>query len=610
VGIQELLQENEKKDLLRIVTTGSVDDGKSTLIGRLLYDSKSVYEDHLASLERDSRRMGSAEVDYSLLLDGLQAEREQGITIDVAYRYLSTPLRSFIIADTPGHVQYTSNMATGASTASLAILLVDARHGVVDQTRRHAFIASLLGIKHFLVAVNKMDLVDFAQKVFESIRREFVDFAARLEVRDVHFIPISALKGDNVVEQSERTPWFEGVSLLHHLETVHIASDRNLIDLRFPVQSVLRQSDGFRGYSGTVSSGVVRKGDEILVLPSETRTTVERIVTFDGDLEAAFPPMAVTVTLSDEVDVSRGDYLVHPNNIPRKSRDLEAMLVWLSPEPMKLYSQYLIKHGNSTVQGEVADIRYRTNVNSLRREEATDLTLNEIGRVHLVSNKPLFFDAYGRNRAMGSFVLIDPIRNGTVAAGMLLARHAVDEERSEGEMEEVEDSSCISLEERWERLGQRSATLWLTGPNPESRKLLAFALEKRLFDLGYFPQVLHRANLGVPENSSFRDRSEHVRRAISMAALACRLGWISIVDLTSPLAGDRSKAREFLGDSVFREVLVPGEMGQNQGGYEAPEAPALTLRGGEEFLEAGIEKLLRLLLDMGVISRVCNRKSE
>ncbi|HEY5311162.1 MAG TPA: sulfate adenylyltransferase subunit CysN, partial [Pirellulales bacterium] len=407
--IEAYLAANERKELLRFLTAGSVDDGKSTLIGRLLHDSKTVYEDQLAAVKRDSERKGAAggEVDLSLLMDGLKAEREQGITIDVAYRYFSTNKRKFIIADTPGHEQYTRNMATGASTCNLAIILVDARHGIMPQTRRHSFIVSLLGIKHVVVAVNKMDVAGYSQPVFEKIKNDYSDFAAKLEISDLHFIPLSALRGDNVVETSPNMPWYQGGTLLHYLETVHIASDRNLIDMRFPVQYVLRPHLNFRGFAGTVASGVVRKGDEVIAVPSGRRSRVASISTYDGELDEAFTPMSVALTLEDEIDVSRGDMLVHPGNLPRVDRTLEAMVVWMAAEPLVPGKQYAIKHTTRLALGAVSTLRYRVDVNTLHRENAPVLNMNEVGRCTFTLNQPIAFDAYNKNSATGAFIIID-----------------------------------------------------------------------------------------------------------------------------------------------------------------------------------------------------------
>ena len=426
------LAQHEKKDLLRFLTCGNVDDGKSTLIGRLLHDSKLIYEDQLAAVQKDSKKYGTTgDVDLALLVDGLQAEREQGITIDVAYRYFSTAKRKFIIADTPGHEQYTRNMATGASTCDLAIILIDARNGVQTQTRRHSFIVSLLGIKHVVVAINKMDIVGFDEKVFDKIRADYEAFADQLELADVTFIPISALKGDNIVNASTSMPWYQGSTLMHHLETVHIAGDRNLSDFRFPVQLVNRPNLNFRGYCGTVASGVVKPGDEVLVLPSRKTNKVKSIVTFEGELSEAFAGQAVTLTLEKEVDISRGDLLVHPDNVPHVGQKFEAMLVWMSEQALEPGKQYFVKHASRTVNASVTDIRYRINVNTLHHEPAPQLALNEIARVAVELYQPVAFDAYRLNRATGAFVIIDRLTHGTVAAGMILDREAAGDEAAD-----------------------------------------------------------------------------------------------------------------------------------------------------------------------------------
>jgi len=416
-------------DILRFATAGSVDDGKSTLIGRLLYDSKAIFEDQLEAVERTSRARGTEYTDLSLLTDGLRAEREQGITIDVAYRYFATPKRKFIIADTPGHIQYTRNMVTGASTADLAIILIDARKGVLEQSRRHAFLASLLRVPHLVLAVNKMDLVDYSQERFEEIREEFTAFASKLNVTDLTFIPISALHGDNVVSRSENTPWYNGSSLLHHLENVHIASDRNLVDVRFPVQYVIRPQRAtdprfhdYRGYAGQVAGGVLKPGDEVLHLPSGLTTKIAAIDTFDGPVQEAFPPMSVTLRLEDDIDISRGDMICRPHNQPTVTQELDAMVCWMA-DSLKLAprAKLLIKHTTRTARALVRDIQYRLDVNTLHREEGVHtLALNEIGRVTFRVTQPLFVDEYARNRLTGGFILIDEATNGTVGAGMIV----------------------------------------------------------------------------------------------------------------------------------------------------------------------------------------------
>jgi bifunctional enzyme CysN/CysC len=413
-------------ELLRFATAGSVDDGKSTLIGRLLYDTKSIFQDQLEAVERTSIQMGSEYVNLALLTDGLRAEREQGITIDVAYRYFATPKRKFIIADTPGHIQYTRNMVTGASTADLALVLVDVRNGVVEQSRRHAFISTLLRIPHIVVCVNKMDLVGFDEAAFEKVKAEFRDFAMKLDVPDLTFIPISALHGDNVVERSPSTPWYQGPSLLHHLEEVHIASDRNLIDARFPVQYVLRpyndEFHDYRGFAGRVAGGVLKPGDPVMVLPSGFTSTIESIETMDGPVAEAFPPMSVTVRLADDIDISRGDMLCRPNNQPHSGQDIDAMVCWMSEKTALTPGQKLsIKHTTRSARALVKELHYRLDVNTLHRDEATGrLALNDIGRVTLRTTHPLFFDEYRRNRSTGSFILIDEATMATVGAGMIL----------------------------------------------------------------------------------------------------------------------------------------------------------------------------------------------
>ena len=433
MSIEEFLKKDEQKDLLRFLTAGSVDDGKSTLIGRLLFDSKKLYEDQLDALERDSKRVGNAgeHIDYALLLDGLKAEREQGITIDVAYRYFSTNNRKFIIADTPGHEQYTRNMITGGSTANLAIILVDARTGVITQTRRHTYLVSLLGIKHVVLAVNKMDLVDYSQEVFDKIVAEYKAFVTPLGIPDIQCIPLSALEGDNVVDKSERTPWYHGVSLLEFLETVHIGNDHNLTDFRYPVQYVLRPNLDFRGFCGKVASGVVRKGDEVMALPSGKKSRVKSIVTYDGELDYAYPPMSVTLTLEDEIDVSRGEMLVHPDNVPMIGRNFEAMLVWMDEEKMDLEKSFFLKQTTNTSRTRIDSIKYKVDINTMEHlsvengrlaKEDVPMQLNQIARVVLTSSKELFFDPYTQNKPTGAFILIDPITNNTSAVGMIINR--------------------------------------------------------------------------------------------------------------------------------------------------------------------------------------------
>jgi sulfate adenylyltransferase subunit 1 len=412
-------------DLLRFTTAGSVDDGKSTLIGRLLYDSKSIFEDQMEAIKLVSERKGEEQVNLALLTDGLRDEREQGITIDVAYRYFATPQRKFIIADTPGHIQYTRNMVTGASTANLAIILIDARHGIVEQTKRHSFIASLLGIPHIVFCINKMDLVDYSQDVYNKLVKDLEAFSAKLETKDVRFIPISALKGDNVVHRSEKMGWFEGATLMHTLETVHIASDHNHIDCRFPIQNVIRpqttEHHDYRGYAGRIAGGVFKKGDAVMVLPSGFTSKIKSIDTFDGEIDEAFAPMSVTMTLEDDIDISRGDMIVRENNKPEVSQDIEAMICWMGDSPLKEKGKYALKHTSKDARCMVKEIKYKVDINTLHRNEADKvISSNDIARVTLRTTSPLFIDQYSRNRNTGSLILIDEATNNTVGAGMII----------------------------------------------------------------------------------------------------------------------------------------------------------------------------------------------
>ncbi|MCA8973264.1 MAG: sulfate adenylyltransferase subunit CysN, partial [Planctomycetes bacterium] len=556
--IDAYLRQHEEKELLRFITCGSVDDGKSTLIGRLLYDSKMIYEDQLSTIRRDSKLHGTTggEFDPALLTDGLKAEREQGITIDVAYRYFSTAKRKFIIADTPGHEQYTRNMATGASTADLAIILVDARYGVQTQTRRHSFITSLLGIRHVLVAVNKMDLVDFDEAVFARIRDEYLDFAQRLDIPDLDFIPIAALHGDNVVDASAKMPWYQGPTLMNFLETVYIGSDRNLEDFRFPVQYVNRPNLDFRGFCGTIASGIVRRGDEVVVLPSGRSSRVESIVTYDGELAEAFAGQAVTLTLEDEIDVSRGNVIARPGNVPELGDRFDAMVVWMSEQPLVPGKTYLVKHATSVVPGSVSTLRYAVDVNSLHRRDQPTLSLNEIGRCTVSLSAPVAYDDYRRNRHMGAFILIDRITNATVGAGMIhqRARHEArdhwDDEPASTEL--TESTSQVTAAERRARFGQRPVTVLLSGRPHAGKTTIAYALERRLFDDGRACSVLDGQNLrlGISRDLGFSHdaRSENLRRAVEVARLMNAAGLVCIASLVAPSEAVRQRAAEELGD--------------------------------------------------------------
>jgi len=513
-------------------------------------------------IEQDS------EVDLSLLVDGLKAEREQGITIDVAYRYFSTQKRKFIIADCPGHEQYTRNMATGASTCNLAIILIDARHGVMQQTRRHSFIVSLLGIKHVVVAINKMDLVDYSQEVYEKIKTEYAAFVTKLEMNDLHFIPMSALRGDNVVDESPSMPWYRGGTLMHYLETVHIAGDRNLIDFRLPVQYVNRPNLDYRGFCGTIASGVVRQGDEVVSLPSGRRSKVTRIVTFDGDLQEAFAPQSVTLTLADEIDASRGDMFVHPNNLPRVDRTFEAMVVWLNDQPLTPGKQYLVKHATKLTGGSCTALRYRVDVNTLHRQDAAELKMNEVGRCKMTLSTPIAFDPYRKNRNTGAFVFIDRLTNNTVGAGMIIDRESTlggfgadlwDVVDAEAKQSQVADGR-VTAEERQQRAGHPPATVLITGLTGSGKSEVAYALERRLFEMGRGVAVLDGATMrhGVSKGLGYtaRERSENLRRSIEVAKIINDAGLLCICAFVAPEEAIRQKARDVVGKQRFVEVFL------------------------------------------------------
>ena len=567
--IDAYLKQHEQKQLLRFITCGSVDDGKSTLIGRLLYDSKLVYEDELAKVQSDSVRQGSGAggFDPSLFMDGLKEEREQGITIDVAYRYFSTAKRKFIIADTPGHEQYTRNMATGASSADLAIILIDARHGVLTQTRRHSFIVSLLGIRHVVVAVNKMDIdgVDYSEDRFNEICDDYRSFATRLDLPDLHFIPISALNGDNLVDRSENMPWYTGSTLMNFLETVYIGSDRNLQDFRLPVQLVNRPNLNFRGFCGTIASGIIRKGEEITVLPSRQKSKVKEIVTYDGNLDEAYAPLAVTLTLEDEIDASRGDMIVRSGNLPRSESDVEAMLVWMNEEAMVPGKTYLVKHTTQTVPGNVETLAYKVDVNDLHRMPAPTLELNEIGRVRLSLSAPIHHDPYRRNRTTGAIILVDRITNATVAAGMILDRGTTGSHKSVWDDEVSADDSSDALstvtsEERAARFGQKPATVLLTGLTGSGKTSIARAVERKLFDAGRSVAVVDgefvRRGLSRDLGFSADDRSENLRRSGHLAHTLNDAGLICLASLVAPSDDVRQKVGKLIGEDQFLVVHV------------------------------------------------------
>ncbi len=620
-------------ELLRFATAGSVDDGKSTLIGRLLYDSKQVLADQLEHVEQTSKRMGSDFLDLSLLTDGLRAEREQGITIDVAYRYFATAQRRFIIADTPGHEQYTRNMVTGASTADLAIVLIDARKGMLPQSRRHAFISSLLRIPHLVVCVNKMDLVDFDEQVFRGIVEEFEGFAAKLEVPDVTFIPISALLGDNVVERSGSMDWYQGSPLLYHLEHVHIASDRNLIDVRFPVQWVIRPRSGgdYRAYAGQVAGGVLRPGDDVVVLPSGRRTKIAGIDTFDGPIAEAFPPMSVALRLEDDIDVSRGSTIARAQNQPTVSSSFEALLCWMSEQPLSPQRRYLVKHTTRTASVSGMEMRYRIDLGQLHREEdATTLELNDLGRVRMELSSPLVFDSYRRNKVTGSLIVIDQDTNETVAAGTILDTETETKDAPAVEPRTTQSPNVkwqrseLTRRARWESLGHAGATIWFTGLPGAGKSTIAGAVEERLIAAGRPAFLLDGDNLrhGLNGDLGFDEdaRCENVRRTAHVARLFAEAGTVALVSLVSPYGCDREVASGLHAahDLHFIEVFVDaplevceerdpkglyararaGEITGMTGvdaPYQPPDQPDLVLHSSAEAVEQAVERVLQTL---------------
>ena len=553
--IEGYLDAHQHKSLLRFITCGSVDDGKSTLIGRLLYESKLIFEDQLAALEADSKKVGTqgGEIDFALLVDGLAAEREQGITIDVAYRFFSTDKRKFIVADTPGHEQYTRNMATGASTADLAVILVDARKGVLQQTRRHSYIVSLLGIKHIVLAVNKMDAVGYGHEVFEAIVAEYREFARRLGFEDIVAIPMSALRGDNVTEASGQTPWYYGPTLMQHLETIEIEEDLQQRPFRMPVQWVNRPDQDFRGFAGTVASGTVRAGDALRALPSGRQSRVARIVTLDGDLDQAIAGQAVTLTLEDEIDVSRGDVLAEAASPPGVADQFQVTMVWMHEEHMLPGRPYLMKIGPRLLNASITDLRYRVNVNSLEHVAAKQLELNEIGVCNLSTDRPIAFDPYEDNRETGAFIFIDKLTNDTVGAGMIhFALRRAD--NVHWQALDVDKGS------RAAQKGQQSCVLWFTGLSGAGKSTIANLVEKKLQSMGRHTYTLDGDNVrhGLNKDLGFTeaDRVENIRRVAEVSKLMVDAGLIVLVSFISPFRSERRMARELLQEGEFLEVFV------------------------------------------------------
>lgn len=567
-AIEKLLEQNKNLELLRFSTAGSVDDGKSTLIGRLLYDSKSIYEDQLDSVEKDSKRL-NRNVDLALLTDGLKAEREQGITIDVAYRYFSTPKRRFIIADTPGHEQYTRNMATGASTADVAIILVDAKNGVLIQSKRHAFISSLLGIKRVVLAVNKMDLVDYSEEVFNKIVADFKTFCAKLGFVELTAIPISALKGDNVVHKSENMKWYNGESIISYLENVYIASDTNYQDFRFPVQLVSRPNREFRGYMGTIASGIIRKGDEVIVLPSMKKTKVKSIVTYEGEIEESYTPMAVTLTLEDEIDISRGYVLAKPQNMPMIESYIDADIVWMSENQIKEGDEVLIKHSFSTTRAIIDKIQYVFDPADLSRINQKHMELNQIGRVRIRTYKELIFDEYRQNKAMGNFIIIDLKSNVTSGAGMILNKIKTLEPGIKNKLIKSRNitpvEGKVSSRDREYFYGHKPATIWFVGLSGSGKSTIATELEKELFEMGCVTFVYDGDNMrfGLNRDLGFsaQDRQENIRRVAEVTKLFNTAGGIAITSFITPFEESRKLAREIIGENYIEVYLdVPVEV--------------------------------------------------
>ena len=621
--IQAYLKSHEHKSLLRFITCGSVDDGKSTLIGRLLYESKMIFEDQLTALEADSKKVGTqgGELDFALLVDGLAAEREQGITIDVAYRFFSTDRRKFIVADTPGHEQYTRNMVTGASTADVAVILIDARKGVLTQTRRHSYIVSLLGIKHVVLAINKMDLVGYSQQIFDTIVAEYRDFAAQIGLDNIVPVPLSALRGDNMLERSSATPWFQGPTLMSYLETVEIEDDLQQRPFRLPVQWVNRPNQDFRGFAGTIASGVVRKGDTIRVLPSGRQSKVARIVTHDGDLETAVAGQSITITLTDEVDVSRGDVLATSESPPAVADQFQATIIWMHDEPMLPGRPYLIKLGARTVTGSITAPKYKVNVNTLEHLAAKQLELNEIGVCNLSLDQAVPFDPYTENRETGGFILIDKISNDTVGAGLLsfALRRA---ENIHWQALDVNKQARSALK------GQRACVLWFTGLSGAGKSTVANIVEKRLHALGRHTYTLDGDNVrhGLNKDLGFTDadRVENIRRVAEVSRLMVDAGLIVMVSFISPFRSERRLARTLMQPGEFFEVFVDtplveaekrdpkglykkarrGELRNFTGidsPYEPPEAPEIHLHTALYSPEAAAEQILNKLRDAGML---------
>jgi bifunctional enzyme CysN/CysC len=629
-----------EKSLLRFVTTGSVDDGKSTLIGRLLYETKSIYDDQFAAIEKTSRKRGLKDVELAYLLDGLAAEREQGITIDVAYRYFETPKRKFVITDSPGHVQYTRNMVTGASKADCAVILIDARNGVLTQSKRHGFIISLLQIPHLIVAVNKMDLVDYAEDVFRRIVEDYENFSQKLDIHDIVYMPVSALKGDNVVVKSKKMPWYDGTTLLHYLENIHVTADRNLVDFRLPVQYVIRPNLDFRGFAGKIVSGTITPGEEVVVLPSGKSSTVKSITTYDGELTEAFCPQSVVLSLNDEIDISRGDMIVRKKNLPQIENRVEAMICWMDEKSMIKNRQYILKHTTKSVKTHIAKIIYKVDVDTLHRRPVDEFQLNDIGRVEMNTLTPIFFDPYKLNHATGSFILVDPLTNNTVAAGMIRGVVRNIEDYAETEKSNTEKTKKsphtiwrglnIERAEREKQNVHKAVVLWFTGLSGSGKSTIAATLEKRLFQRNCRTMLLDGDNIrhGLCSDLGFSalDRQENIRRAGEVARLFFDNGNIVLCTFISPFKQDRDFVRSLFPEGRFVEIHVRCDMEECQkrdpnglyekahsglikdftgltSPYEAPEQPELIIDTEKNTVQKCVDVLEKYLIDKNIINR-------
>lgn len=621
--IDAYLKAHENKSLLRFITCGSVDDGKSTLIGRLLYESKMIFEDQLTALEQDSKKVGTQgeNIDFALLVDGLAAEREQGITIDVAYRFFATEHRKFIVADTPGHEQYTRNMATGASTADLAVLLIDARQGVLTQTKRHAFIASQLGVRHIVLAVNKMDLVDYSENVFNEIVEDFKAFAAQLDIPNLHAIPVSALVGDNIVDGSRFMPWYEGPSLLGYLEGVDVEAEETSLPFRMPVQWVNRPDLDFRGYAGRIAGGIIRPGDDIRVLPSGKQSKIARIVTMDSDLDEAVSGQSVTLTLTDEIDISRGDVIATSETPPEISDQFDTTIIWLSEEPMLPGRSYRMKTSSRLVSATVNAPKHKTDVNTLQKLPAKTLQLNEIGNCTLAVDRPIAFDSYAENRQTGSFILIDRMTNNTVGMGMInfpLRRAA------NIHWQNLDINKAANAEQK----GQNPAVLWFTGLSGSGKSTIANEVQRRLYATGRHSFILDGDNVrhGLNRDLGFTDadRVENIRRVAEVSKLMVEAGLITLVSFISPFRAERELARNLMEEGEFIEIFVNTPLSvaetrdpkglykkaragnlKNFTGidspYEAPENPEIEINTAEMSVEDAAERVINGLIERGII---------